>query len=83
MFSKKCREEEIEHLDTMKYNCMFHMKNAELSNTHTKVNILMQNSITGAHTDSHSLGSDLMYIQQVGLISLSLDFIFIFVSSIP
>ncbi|UXI20572.1 homeodomain protein EmxB [Sarcoptes scabiei] len=59
----KCRDEEIKHLEKLFHACKFHVK-GELTNTNTKVNILMQNVINRGYSDCHSLNSDLMYITQ-------------------
>ena len=60
----QCRDDEIKDLDNLRYHTIYNTK-GELSNTHTKVNILMQAAISRASSECHSLSSDLMYILQV------------------
>lgn len=60
----QCRDDEFSDLDNLRYSCWYHTK-GEITNTHTKVNILMQAAISRASSECHSLSSDLMYILQV------------------
>lgn len=59
----RCRDDEFSDLDNLRYSCWYHTK-GEITNTHTKVNILMQAAISRASSECHSLSSDLMYILQ-------------------
>lgn len=51
-------------MDTLRNQCWFIAK-GDISNTHTKVNILMQATIGRMQTNAHSLFSDSNYILQV------------------
>lgn len=63
-------------MDELRYHCHYRTK-GELSNTHTKVNVLMQASINNARSDCHSLSSDMMYILQVIILHVYLLTLFV------
>jgi activating signal cointegrator complex subunit 3 len=59
----KVREEEMEELDKLHYDCVLPVMGG-IENTHGKVNCLIQTYISRNHVDGFSLVSDMSYVGQ-------------------
>jgi activating signal cointegrator complex subunit 3 len=73
----KVRDEELSELDSLKMNCSFKLS-GDVANSRSKVNVLLQNYISGSQVRGFTLISDIAYItQSAGRISRALFEIFL------